>query len=152
MANSEHQKFYSIIDLNELLYGVELTEDSLTINAIISPWWLYEYLRSNFGLKGTMNFYCRMISYVLSNMKNDAVINYDDDSIILEKDLNGHLRNLDKALEAFEKADLILKIEKYKVVTQEGEFLGQGITLEGIKPIQRHIDKILNIPNPTKLK
>ena len=65
-------------------------------------------------------------------MKSDEVINYVDDSIILGKDFDGHLKNLDKALEAFEKAGLILNIEKCKLVNQEAEFLGQVITPEGI--------------------
>ena len=152
MANLANQKFYSSLDLKEAFYGVELTKDSIPKSAIITPWGLYEYLRSNFGLKDAMNVYCRMISSVLNNMKSDEVINYVDDSIILGKDFDGHLRNLDKALGAFEKAGLILNIQKCKLVNQEAEFLGQVITPEGIKPIQRHINTILNIPNPTNLK
>ena len=152
MANLANQKFYSSLDLKEAFYGVELTKDSIPKSAIITPWGLYEYLRSNFGLKDAMNVYCRMISSVLNNMKSDEVINYVDDSIILGKDFDGHLRNLDKALGAFEKAGLILNIQKCKMVNQEAEFLGQVITPEGIKPIQRHINTILNIPNPTNLK
>ena len=152
MANLANQKFYSSLDLKEAFYGVELTKDSIPKSAIITPWGLYEYLRSNFGLKDAMNVYCRMISSVLNNMKSDEVINYVDDSIILGKDFDGHLRNLDKALGAFEKAGLILNIQKCKLVNQEAEFLGQVITPEGIKPIQRHINTILNIPNPKNLK
>ena len=68
------------------------------------------------------------------------------------KDFDGHLKNLDKALEAFEKVGLIINIEKCKLVNQEAEFLGQVITPEGIKPIQRHIYTFLNIPNPKNLK
>ena len=85
-------------------------------------------------------------------MKSDEVINYVEDSIILGKDFDGHLKNLDKALEAFEKAGLILNIEKCKLLNQKAKFLGQVITPEGIKPIQRRIDTILNIPNPKNLK
>ena len=93
-----------------------------------------------------------MISSVLNNMKSTEVINYVDDSIILGKTFEGHLKNLDKALSAFENAGLILKIEKCKLVRQETEFLGQVISPDGIKPIKRHIDTILNIPNPKNLK
>ena len=69
-------------------------------------------------------------------MKSDEVINYVDYSIISGKDFDWHLRNLDKALEAFETEGLILNIKKCKLVNQEIEFLGQVITPEGIKPIQ----------------
>ena len=37
-------------------------------------------------------------------------------------------------------------------VNQEAEVLGQDITPEGIRIIQRHFDTILNITNPTNLK
>ena len=59
---------------------------------------------------------------------------------------------MDKALEAFEETSLTLNINKCKLVNQEAEFLEQVITPEGIKPIQKHIDTILNIPNPKNLK
>ena len=44
-------------------------------------------------------------------MKSDELINYLDDSIILEKDFHGYLRNFDKALGAFDKAGLLLNVE-----------------------------------------
>ena len=152
LANLANQKFYSSLDLKEAFYGVGLTKDSIPKSAIITPWGLYEYLRSNFGLKDAMNVYCRMISSVLNNTKSDEIINYVDDSIILGKHFYGHLKSLDKALKAFEKAGLISNTEKCKLVNQRAEFLGQVMTPEGIKPIQRHIDTILNIPNPKNLK
>ena len=55
-------------------------------------------------------------------MKSHEVINYVDDSIILGNDFDGHLKNLDKALEAFEKGGLILNIENCKLVNQEADF------------------------------
>ena len=151
MANLANQKLYSSLGLKEAFYGVELTKDSIRKSAIITPWGLFELLTSNFSLKDAMNVYCRMTSSVRNNMKSDEVINYVDDSIILVKDFDGHLKNIDKALEAFEKAGLILNIEKCKLVNQETELLGQVITLEGIRTIQKHIDTILNIPNPKNL-
>ena len=68
-------------------------------------------------------------------MKSDEVVNYVYDSIIFGKDFDGQLKNLDKALEAFKKAGLMLNIEKFKLVNREADFLGQVITPEGIKPI-----------------
>ena len=40
IANLSHQKFYSIIDLKERLYGVELTEDNTQKSAVITTWGL----------------------------------------------------------------------------------------------------------------
>ena len=93
LASLANQKLYSSLDLKEAFYGVELTKESIPKSAIITPWGLYEYLRSNFGLKDAMNVYCRMISSVLNNMKSTEVINYVDDSIILGKTFEGHLIN-----------------------------------------------------------
>ena len=70
LASLANQKFYSSLDLKEAFYGIELTKESIPKSAIITPWGLYEYLRSNFGLKGAMNVYCRMISSVLNNMND----------------------------------------------------------------------------------
>ena len=72
-----------------------------------------------------------MISSVLEDMKPNQIINYVDDSIVLGETFELHLKNLDQALEAFEKAGLILRIEKCKFLTKETEFLGQVISEEG---------------------
>ena len=47
LANLANHKFYSSLDLKEAFYGVELTKESIPKSAIIIPWGLYEYLRSN---------------------------------------------------------------------------------------------------------
>ena len=65
LANLPRQKFFSQLDLKEAFYGVELTEESIPKSAIITPWGLFEYLRSNFGIKDGMNIYCKMIFSVL---------------------------------------------------------------------------------------
>lgn len=59
-ASLANQKFYSSLELKEAFYGDELTKGSIPKSAIIPPWGLYEYLRSNFGLKDAMNVYCRI--------------------------------------------------------------------------------------------
>ena len=55
LANLSRQKFFSQLDLKEAFFGVELTENSIPKSAIITPWGLFEYLRSNFGIKDSMN-------------------------------------------------------------------------------------------------
>ena len=152
LTSLANQKFFSTLDLKEAFYSVKLSTSSIPKSAIITPWGLYEYLRSNFGLKDSMNVYCRMIASVLGHLKQNEVINYVDDSIVLGKDFENHLDNLDKTLEAFSNNGLILKVEKCQIAKQETEFLGQRITPEGIRPIDRYIDAIKQIENPKNLK
>lgn len=75
-------------------------------------------------------------------MKSSSI----NDSIISGKDFDGHPKNLDKALEAFEKAGLILNVEKCKLVNQEVEILGQVNSPEGLKPIQNTFILLLIYP------
>ena len=70
-----------------------------------------------------------MISSVLCYLRNNEVINYVDDSIVLGENFEQHLNNLDKTLEAFSNNGLILKITKCHLVNQETEFLKQKLPL-----------------------
>lgn len=144
LANLSRQKFFSQKeDPKEAFYGVELTEESIPKSAIITTWGLFEYLRSNFGIKDSMNVYCKMISSVLENMKPNQIINYVDVNIIIEETFDTHPH---QALEAFENAGLIIRIENCRFLTKEKEFRAQVISDEGIEHIESQIEAILNIP------
>lgn len=145
-------KKISTLDLKEAFYSVNLSPSSIPKSAIITPRVVYEYLRSNLGLKDSMDVYCRMISSVLGHLRHNEVINYVDDSIVLGENFEQHLNNLDKTLEAFSNNGLILKITKFHLVNKETEFLGQKITPDGIQPIKRNIDAIKSIESSKTLK
>ena len=78
-------------DLTDVFYSVELSPSSIPKSAIITLWGLFEYLRSNFGFKDSMNVYCRMMQSVLGHRRHNEVINYVDDSIVLGETFERHL-------------------------------------------------------------
>ena len=90
---------FSTLDLKESFYSVELSPANFIKSAIIAPWELYEYLRSNFGLKGIMNVYCIMIESVLGHIRDTEAINYVNDSIVLVEDVEKHPINIDKTMD-----------------------------------------------------
>ena len=119
LTSLANQKFFSTLDLKEAFYCVELSPSSIPKSAIITPWGLYEYLRSNFGFKDSMNVYCRIIASVLGHLRHNEVINYVDGSIVLGESFEKHLDTIDKIIEAFSSNGLILKIEKSQFVKEE---------------------------------
>ena len=112
LVNILKQQCFSTLDLKETFYSVELSPSSIPKSAIITPWGQYEYLRSNFELKGSMNAYCRMIASVQGHLKRNDITNYLYDTISLGEDFDKHLVNIENKLEAFSKNRLILKIDK----------------------------------------
>ena len=152
IANLANQAIFSTLDIREAFYGVELSPESIQKSAIITPWGLFEYLRSNFGLKDSMKYYCQMISIVLGHLSSDQVLHYVDDCICLGKTVMEHLKNLDDVLSSLANNGIILQIKKCKLFREETKFLGHQISKNGIKPIKKNLEAILNIKNPDNLK
>ena len=137
IARLANQKFFSTLDLKEAFYAVELSPTSIDKTAIVTPCGLYSYLRSNMGLKNSMNYYCQMIKEVLGHLRDNKDINYVDDTIVIGETFEKHLVNLQKVLKAFSQNGLILNIDKCNLIREETEFLGQSISAEGMKPVEK---------------
>ena len=74
-----------------------------------------------------------------------------DDFLVFRKTKELYETNLRNLLQRFQVQGLTLNIEKCKFITQEVEFLGHMITPHGIKPIQKKIDAIKALPQPTNI-
>ena len=68
------------------------------------------------------------------------------------KTITEHLKNLDDVLSSLANNGIILQINKCKLFREETEFLGHQISKNGIQPIKKNIEAMINIKNPDNLK
>ena len=118
-------------------------------------------LRNNLTLEQNI-FYCGgKLCKKLPNCNKQCghytygTFSFIDDIFVVSKTEEDHYMILEKTLKAFADAKLKVKLEKTELfITSSCDILGYTLDLHNncIKPCQRNIQKILNIPAPTNYK
>jgi hypothetical protein len=94
---------------------------------------LFESLLMLFGLTNTLAIFQTFINDILAPYLNRFCTTYLDNMHIYSNTFEEHQEHVKLVLEAFEKAGLHLKLEKYEFHHQEVKYLGLIISTEGIK-------------------
>ena len=81
----------------------------------ITKFGLFEHQRMAFGLCNTLATFQKVIQFVLRGLTWSKLLSYLDDVIILGKDFEDHLINLEMTLTRFRKYNLKLKPKMFFV-------------------------------------
>ena len=82
----------------------------------------------------------------------DGVYTSMDDIIIWGSNVEEHDQRLRQVLQVARQNNLKLRMEKCEIRVQELTFLGDTISVDGIKPHQRKVQAINNMEKPTNRK
>jgi cleavage and polyadenylation specificity factor subunit 1 len=104
--------------------------------AIITLFGLYEFLRMGFGLRNTSNTFQRMIFVYL------------DDIIVGNTDLASHLQHLQLLFQRLRDFGLVINGEKCEFGAEDLDFLGHRVSAEGVAPLKKKVDALLEHPQP----
>jgi hypothetical protein len=85
-----------------------------------------------FGLTGAPQTFEHLMELVLAGLQWNTVVIYLDDVIILGKNFEDTLANLETVFSRFQKANLKLKPKKCKFFQESVEFLGHIVGRDGI--------------------
>ena len=139
------------LDLNMGYYHIELSPFSKTLCTIVLPWGKYEYQRLPMGLCNSPDIFQEKMSNLLLDLEYCRA--YIDDLLILSKgDWGQHMEHLDTVLTRLEQAGLKVNAKKSFFGKPELEYLGYWITRQGIQPVTKKVDAILNIAVPKTRK
>jgi hypothetical protein len=105
-----------------------------------------------FGLTNAPATFQNFINDVLTPYLDRFCTAYLDDTLIYSDTFEGHQEHVNLVLEAFEKAGLHLKLEKYEFHCQEVKYLGLIISTEGIKMDPEKITTVQDWEAPRNLK
>ena len=147
----EGVKFATSLDLNMGYFTVCLDLYSQKICTIITPWGKYQYLRLPMGINVSPDIFQEKMSILMDGL--EFVRTYLDDLLIISNStFEDHLRQLSTVLQRLRRAGLKINAEKSSFFSPEIEYLGYLLTRDGIKPVQKKIQAVLDLQAPTTLK
>ncbi|XP_075722619.1 uncharacterized protein LOC142765461 [Rhipicephalus microplus] len=137
---------FSKLDLASAYHQVLLHPDSRDLTAFITHEGLFRFKRVCFGLASAPAAFQKMMATILDGCP--GVLFYIDDVIVFGKSAEEHLLNLTKVLQKIKFAGLELN-DKWVFDVPELSFLRHKVTAQGISPLPKKVDSVVNTPVPT---
>ena len=143
------QMYFISLDLKSGFYQIPVHPDSIEKTAFITPDGHWEFLRMAMGLANSPAIFQRAMNEVLKGTR--ATI-YIDDVLLAVKDVEEGFKELKLVLQAFEKYNLTLNLEKCEFFRTKIDYLGKEISIEGVRPGMRKTQAIMETPDPKTVK
>ena len=105
-----------------------------------------------FGLCNAPATFQRLMDLVLAGLQWSHCLVYIDDVIVLGRDFEDHLQNLQVVFHRLHQAGLKLKPVKCAFFQQEVQYLGHLISPREVMPDPSKIEKVAAWPTPTSIK
>lgn len=151
LALHKGNKLFSSLDCKDGFYHLKLADNDTMKTAFITPFGLYEYIGSPFGLKNTPSSFQRAMNTVLEPVSSFCQP-FVDDILISSQDDQQHRQHIRAVLLCLQNNNLTLNLKKCQWFKSEVDVLGHVISASGINPHPFKINSIANFPLPKTKK
>ena len=144
-------KYGTTLDLNMGYYHIQLTPEASRLCTIVFPFGKYEYQKLPMGLCNSPDFFQEKMSDLMTGL--EFVRTYLDDVAVLSSGTwTDHVQKVDRCLQRLKDAGLKINAAKSFFGLGEFEYLGYMLTREGVKPVLKKIQGIMQLSPPKTLK
>ena len=141
---------FSKVDLVKAFHQIRIRDEDQMKTAVKTPWGVYFFKRLAMGLSCSAQSFQRLLDHVLEGLDNTFC--YLDDIMIYNKNKKEHIKTLEEVFKRLRDAGLSIAIDKCAFGKETIDYLGYNVSKAGIKPLQKKIKAIQELPTPSKQK
>ena len=149
-AELQGKKYFSKIDLMKGYHQIPVADDDIRKTAVITPFGLFIFPRTPFGLKNAGQDFQRLMDEILGDVPRVFV--YIDDILVASETLEQHLADLEIVFKALSENGLVIQRSKCQLGKSSLDFLGYFVDHQGITPLQDKVTAIRATKPPTTVK
>ena len=149
-AELQGKKIFSKVDLFKGYHQIPVHADDVSKTGVITPFGLFVFDRTPFGLKNAGQDFQRMMDEIMADIPHVFV--YIDDILIASTTPEEHLGDLKEVFEALDANGLVVNKAKCVLGRESLEFLGYRLDSKGITPLPERVEAIKEVKPPTNVK
>ena len=144
------KKFFSKIDLMKGYHQIPVADPDVKKTAVITPFGLFIFPRTPFGLKNAGQDFQRLMDEILGDIPRVYV--YIDDILVASESEEQHLSDLDHVFKTLAANGMVIQRAKCVLGKPSLEFLGYSVDERGISPLPEKVEAIRATTRPTTVK
>ena len=144
------KEFFSKIDLMKGYHQIPVADPDIRKTAVITPFGLFIFPRTPFGLKNAGQDFQRLMDEILGDIPRVYV--YIDDILVASETQEQHLEDLENVFKTLSANGMVIQRTKCVLGKSSLEFLGYRVDSNGITPLAEKVEAIRSTKPPTSIK
>ena len=149
-AELNGKSIFSKVDLLKGYHQIPVAKDDVCKTGVITPFGLFIFPRTPFGLKNAGQDFQRLMDRILGDVPRVFV--YIDDILVASESPEQHLEDLRHVFKTLQENGLVVNRKKCVLGQTSLEFLGYLVDSTGISPLPHRVEAIRAFKPPTSVK